>query len=458
MVLARNSVLLCDDRELSWEDLADAVALWQRAKSKHSDAASKLYQVTLGTYIPLPVERLQTYAERILDLCRLWTQARAAESEIGLENLVVSLSWMQNSVHKDAIYAFINLARGFRKDALWEWQGMSLPEPWIINYNLSDTTIFMRFIAQCIRVSGSLDVLCRSWAPDTNDNLPSWIKKAQQRRSKQFSVLVDFVGLPGQENKFYCAAGSTYPSYRFSSSSTVGSQVNDLSQRLRALLPFRAPLLERLGDLGRVSHFHSLFVEGFRLGEIRRISPRVSRGLITRECLELGGFHSPGPEGRWDPEIVPLKLWRTLVADRTATGERPPPWYPRAFLACLEKCVERTEGDLIAHHDDDTGGHDAPAAILELYSRIRDVTWNRKLFRGKDDLLGLVPADARVGDLICILFGCSVPVVLRASRLKSLDSFYLVGECFAYGYMDGEAITGPHAKKFAKTRQDFRLR
>jgi hypothetical protein len=36
--------------------------------------------------------------------------------------------------------------------------------------------------------------------------------------------------------------------------------------------------------------------------------------------------------------------------------------------------------------------------------------------RGSKKLLGLVPEEAQVGDLICILYGCSVPVVLR--RLK----------------------------------------
>jgi hypothetical protein len=39
------------------------------------------------------------------------------------------------------------------------------------------------------------------------------------------------------------------------------------------------------------------------------------------------------------------------------------------------------------------------------------------------------------GDLLCVLWGCSVPLVLRIEG----DHHVLVGECYAYGIMDGEA-------------------
>jgi hypothetical protein len=44
--------------------------------------------------------------------------------------------------------------------------------------------------------------------------------------------------------------------------------------------------------------------------------------------------------------------------------------------------------------------------------------------------------------MICILFGCSVPVVLR--RFNEAGKFYhkFIGECYAHGMMDGEAIVG----------------
>jgi hypothetical protein len=56
----------------------------------------------------------------------------------------------------------------------------------------------------------------------------------------------------------------------------------------------------------------------------------------------------------------------------------------------------------------------------------------------RDGLLGLVPAEAEVGDVIAILLGAPVPQVLR---LQADGSYRLVGECYVRGVMDGEALT-----------------
>ncbi|KAJ2992241.1 hypothetical protein NUW58_g2233 [Xylaria curta] len=46
--------------------------------------------------------------------------------------------------------------------------------------------------------------------------------------------------------------------------------------------------------------------------------------------------------------------------------------------------------------------------------------------------IGMVSEKAMKGDLVCVLFGCSVPVLLRKSEHG--DSFTFVGECFLDGY------------------------
>jgi hypothetical protein len=63
-------------------------------------------------------------------------------------------------------------------------------------------------------------------------------------------------------------------------------------------------------------------------------------------------------------------------------------------------------------------------------------TKHHSLFLTKSDYMGLGPPGTNNGDLICILLGCHVPLVLRRVR-----GYYLVvGECFIYGLMDGEAM------------------
>jgi hypothetical protein len=57
--------------------------------------------------------------------------------------------------------------------------------------------------------------------------------------------------------------------------------------------------------------------------------------------------------------------------------------------------------------------------------------------KDKSPSFGLCPPDTKVGDIICILHGCSVPVVLREKQGGYMS---LVGEAYVHGVMDGEAL------------------
>jgi hypothetical protein len=50
--------------------------------------------------------------------------------------------------------------------------------------------------------------------------------------------------------------------------------------------------------------------------------------------------------------------------------------------------------------------------------------------------MGMGPKALAEGDLICVVLGCEVPLLLR----KNGDHYLLVGECFVWGLVDGEAI------------------
>lgn len=90
----------------------------------------------------------------------------------------------------------------------------------------------------------------------------------------------------------------------------------------------------------------------------------------------------------------------------------------------------------------------ASRSTIEFLVRVQSMAWNRKIFLTRSKTqgqkrLGLAPPDAREGDTVCILHGCSVPVVLRA--ITGDENYYvLIGECFLYGMMDGEALDSAH--------------
>ncbi len=93
----------------------------------------------------------------------------------------------------------------------------------------------------------------------------------------------------------------------------------------------------------------------------------------------------------------------------------------------------------------------APTNSTEEYSNLPDRTdmseldeANRNDIHNSDetldeeDLFGLGPALTEQGDFVCILYGCSVPVILR--QLSPKDVYILIGEAYVHGKMDGEAI------------------
>jgi hypothetical protein len=80
------------------------------------------------------------------------------------------------------------------------------------------------------------------------------------------------------------------------------------------------------------------------------------------------------------------------------------------------------------------------------YSRFHDTTvkMSRRLQVMEDGYLGTAPSRAQKGDLVCILFGCNVPVVLRQRIHK--ETFEFVGECYVDRCMSGEALERRAAK------------
>jgi hypothetical protein len=160
-------------------------------------------------------------------------------------------------------------------------------------------------------------------------------------------------------------------------------------------------------------------------------------------------------EGQWvrkfgwksteeNQNLVPESLWQTLVAGRDADGGAASSLYRRACLHALSD-PKITDGSNFIKLAPYTSG----SRLLNEYTgrylkRVSNVILKRRFFSGKsvlvnrEELYGLAPEEAERGDSVCILFGCSVPVILR--KINSSE-FELVGEAYVYGKMEGEAVT-----------------
>ena len=76
----------------------------------------------------------------------------------------------------------------------------------------------------------------------------------------------------------------------------------------------------------------------------------------------------------------------------------------------------------------------------EFLGRARYVCDQRSFIETREGYIGLAPQVAQPGDHVCVLLGCSIPMLLRpAPNLQ----YQVVGACFIYGLMQGEAFLGP---------------
>ena len=205
----------------------------------------------------------------------------------------------------------------------------------------------------------------------------------------------------------------------------------------------------------------------------------------------------------------PEMFWRTLVADRGDDGLDPPSFFLRACREAAGRGL--ASGSLNTIELINQG---RSSIISDFLRRVQSVIWNRSMMTTKCGTIGIVQKHVRPGDLICILYGCSVPVIFRQhaksipdleleqqedeaeSRLEAamriqrwwrfkkkgqrefesvhVDAFpqprtgirkgdedrefwyEFIGECYVHGMMDGDAITYQHAHR--NTARVFELR
>ena len=225
------------------------------------------------------------------------------------------------------------------------------------------------------------------WAPDAPSNephLPSWVPPLS---GKAFGLSINkayhrvnadpLVGNPGWGRRHYNAAPKT-------SAAPISSESSNRILR----------------------------VKGFAFDTIRKKNFPATAGIIPSQWLEVGAWKN-------NSDYPPDQFWRTLVGNRDTHGQRPPAHWMRA---CRDAFSRRPTGGAL-----DTKEllmYDCPTATRSFVERVLRMVWERRLVllteppysstgAGPKQPLGLTPVKCKKGDLVCILFGCSVPVLLR---------------------------------------------
>ncbi|KAF2270186.1 HET-domain-containing protein [Lojkania enalia] len=488
LALAREATVHCGDLHVPWQEFADAIGLFAlnfdriRALFRRSqdDKIFRNYR-NFNELEPLGAKVL---VDAVTNTFRKNVDDSILEPVSDLETLVSSLSFFESSDPRDTIYALLNIAK---ESIMPESQGTNAVGPPKPNYESNILEVYTDFLEYVVCSSGSLDIICRHWAIPERDKpggwknatpvitLPSWIQTISKSpwgfQEQGFNGRINgdsIVGKAGRRR--YNASRWKKPDVRFGQRQVLESKGKQLTRVNSAPPVFgargdftRAP--ESFGGPpGRTSPFHRLYVKGIEIGSVTWTSGPVSRGVITKECLEKGGWKNNG----MDLTRVPDKLWRTLVADRNAEGENPPPWYHRAALHCM--AFVDNNGHIgtsaLLDHGNSADGR-LPYIVAEYLKRAQAITWNRKFIEGNlhirnlkehnvEPLFGLGPPETQHSDRICILFGCSVPCILRPCTFRNGTKYFeFIGEAYIHGRMDGEAIAMLSDEKVKTMTMEF---
>jgi hypothetical protein len=165
----------------------------------------------------------------------------------------------------------------------------------------------------------------------------------------------------------------------------------------------------------RLGHY-SLYVKGFCFDRVDEVAQVSQGGAIPATWLDMAGWSKARRFGSFDndPGDPPDAFWRTLVADRGRYDRNPPYYYARACKETIMKGGLRSN----AVNTTDLIYNERNSIIAEFCRRVQAVIWNRALIRTEKGLLGLVSEKVKEGDLICIIYGCTVPVILRKGKWK----------------------------------------
>lgn len=484
LALAKEASLHSGKHMVHWDDFADAIAFFALKfdKIKKFPRKTKLLPEDPDPLLEIGKLGPNVLVDATSNLFRRSENGDIIERRQTLETLISTLTAYEASDPRDTVYAILSLAKDTTRK---QESGSYLLKDHGIrpDYEKDLMEVCKDFIKSCYDCSGSLDILCRHWAPiarkftkleaqdlkrgltleqknwATQRELASWMPSISgapygaPQDSLSGRVHGDsFVGQPNRQNynaSFDKSAEGYVEFGEIEEDPVLRAYRNTCKAPTNSNSPLVTPSVPRKVSDGTMS------VTGLRIDTLEKVRPRSINGIISRESLELGGW-VPGPTGQVDPD-PPDELWRTMVADRGPEGMNAPKWYLRA---CRHAFAQRS-----VTSDIDTRlliDQDRDSIVVEFLKRVSDVVWNRSFFRtrgkGLDskDRLGLASLSAQPGDIVCIIYGCTVPVLLRERPTK--DGFTFIGECYLHGMMDGEVVLYVKRAQQKEKEEKFILR
>lgn len=431
IALANQATIHCGQHTIAWKDFADAVQLFVEVETATHRLSEVMKTDPKFYHVPGWFEYVSALgASLLVDATgTLFRKSKDNHREplLSLEYLVSSMTIFEAKVPHDTIYSLLAIAKdtaptpvirsgqsskNAAKDKMAAWAVRHMKaKPYKVDYGSPLIDICKDFIVFCLRQSDptrALDIICRPWAPTLDLKKSRHAKKKNHKEPKHIQINEQFSKMPswiptlnGAAHAMYEHANGELKMGRRNADPLVG--LPEFTQRNYSAAGTK-PVNDRVLRFKKYKEHYSMYVSGFVCDEVSVVEKSSQGGNIPEEWITLGGWEDFDD----DP---PEELWRTLVADRGKNGRNPPTYYARACKESINKGLD--SGSLITTELINDG---RCSVVAEFFRRVQAVIWNRSLMRTKEKALGIVSKNVKPGDLICILYGCSVPVVLRKQR------------------------------------------
>lgn len=389
-----------------------------------------------------------------------------------LLNFLAETRWAESTDHRDKVFGLLSLA----EDAL----SLGYPDagsgwaPFRVDYRLSKEQVFIRTAKAIISTTNSLDVLrFAGKRADGYDGLPSWVPNWANQDPHPVNDFDVITSIGRSESTFWRAyRGDSDPrcrdwwireqiTWRCSPSFTLGSR-NRLIIRgihhdtISSVSTNVLPYIEDVYNSDILSSDHE--AENKILNVLERHVKSLHEWID--ECTNKATECSPYPTG----ESASDALWKTLNGHDS--GEDPlrsflPDGhlgYARdarstfAFIKEKYLSMRRNASDSMSEISLEA----AASHLEELFTRFREMAvacWSKRFATTRKKYMGLVPPRARAGDLVCVMYGCETPFILRK---RGNNTFQFLGHGSFHGFdFDGAVAESVFRKRQGRVEKSF---
>ncbi|KAE9365790.1 hypothetical protein N431DRAFT_562510 [Stipitochalara longipes BDJ] len=323
---------------------------------------------------------------------------------------------------RDKIYAILNLANDGAK---------LVPRP---DYKLSAAEVFTQLVSRIIQTTNRLDVL--SLASPTvyprilGDELPTWVPDFSQRATSTINSSLSSLRPVSADGDSLAITSFNHMFSTLSVRGFVIDTVDGLTQVLCNKNSSHGDTLQQSKSkltadspseaTKAIDEITQTLIAG-SIPPMTAPNKDILREIADRFVQDYRQFASD-PKSQGCTTSAHYSDWFYYNQDFTVFGKSIKQWASEYNSPTISKISSDNFFDY--------------RSSLHWYSR--------RLFTTGAGSVGLGGNMCRPGDIICILLGCSTPLVLRPTR----DAIQLIGEAYLHGIMDGQAMKGLESGKY----------